>query len=56
MLGPIIDCDQGYGKKAIMEILTEKKIKVVTIAGNMSSRYPIFGSSVVYFLTFGKIL
>jgi hypothetical protein len=49
MLGPIIDCDQGHGKKAIMEMLTKKTIKVITIAGNMSSRHPIFGSSVDYF-------
>jgi hypothetical protein len=47
MLGPIIACDYGYGKKAIIELLSAKNFKVLTIAGTEGSGHPIIGTMVV---------
>jgi hypothetical protein len=47
MLGPIIACDRGYGKKAIIELLLAKNFKVLKIAGTVGSGHPIIGTMVV---------
>jgi len=47
MLGPIITCDPGYGKKAIIELLSAKNFKFLTIAGTAGSGHPIIGTTVV---------
>jgi hypothetical protein len=47
MLGPIIACDCGYGKKAIIELLSAKNFKVLTIAGTVGSGHPINGTMAV---------
>jgi len=47
MLGPIIACDHGYGKKAIIELLSAKNFKVLKIAGTVGSSHLIIGTAVV---------
>jgi len=47
MLGSIIACDHGYGKKAIIELLLAKNFNVPTIAGIVGSGHPIIGTMVV---------
>ncbi len=47
ILGPIIACDHGFGKKAIIELLLAKNIKILTRAGTVGSGHPIIGTMAV---------
>jgi hypothetical protein len=37
MLGPLIACDWGYGKKSILALSASKNYKVITIESNNQS-------------------
>jgi hypothetical protein len=47
MLGPFMACGQGYGKKSIIALLTQRNFKVITIASKIGLEHPIVGSTVV---------
>jgi hypothetical protein len=47
MLGPLVACDRGYGKKSILFLLASKNSKVITNASQIGSEHPIVGSTVV---------
>jgi hypothetical protein len=47
MLGPLLACNRGYGKKSILGLLASKHYKVIMIASKIGSEHPIVGSSIV---------
>jgi hypothetical protein len=47
MLGPIMVCDRGYGKKSVINLLSSRNFKVLTIASTIGSDHPIVGSTTV---------
>jgi hypothetical protein len=44
---PIINCDRGYGKKKVIELLAKRNFKVITIANAVRSEHPIIAFIVV---------
>jgi len=47
MLGLLMVCDRGCGKKSIIALLMQRNFKVITIASKIGSEHPIVGSTVV---------
>ena len=47
MLGPIMVCNRGYGKKSVINLFTSQNFKVLTIASTIGSDHPIVGLTTV---------
>jgi hypothetical protein len=43
MLGLLVACDRGYGKKSILSLLASRNYKVITMASQIGSEHPIVG-------------
>ena len=47
ILGLLVACNRGYGKKSDLSLLASRNYKVITIASQIGSEHPIVGSPVV---------